>query len=499
MSPKAIQHQLQPDLCIDIEHIQMTLTASQLRDTNPEFIQKTLRAIELQRWKDILWDVIRKGSSELLGEFLIDLAAGRQKTIQGLNTPIWEGGPPVLHIVTRKRFEIPVVLQLAGLIPENELTIQDETGETTLHVAIQAGNTPLAMVLLDRKPDLAKIRDNFGRLPVQAAAGIHKRELSFHLHQLTKLDNLYQEGEESDVLLKAMSAGWFEMVLYILDGNPELEWHKMEPLLTYLVNEPRAFPSRTPLNMLQSWIYSYIVVHPTEDMTSFIIKEMMRSESINFARKQPHAKVFKVLLKLLQVPFKIWEKLGTYILPVASYWINLGGILYLVPWIPSYFSCSVSAFVQPIKNVRRAKIEHQLTNRTLRYVCREIRNHHLTRKCRKYEIREVNKADYFDNSLVQSVFFLAAQNGIHEMVESILEVFPEAIESRNDKGLSALDLAAMYRHEKVFEIALERGAQIRGEMLFQVADNALQSLLDTGSRVVFRCNAESRCLRKWRN
>ncbi|KAG9151133.1 hypothetical protein Leryth_002705 [Lithospermum erythrorhizon] len=320
------------------------------------------------------------------------------------------------------------------------------------------------MVLLDRKPDLAKIRDNFGRLPVQAAAGIHKRELSFHLHQLTKLDNLYQEGEESDVLLKAMSAGWFEMVLYILDGNPELEWHKMEPLLTYLVNEPRAFPSRTPLNMLQSWIYSYIVVHPTEDMTSFIIKEMMRSESINFARKQPHAKVFKVLLKLLQVPFKIWEKL-----------------------------------VQPIKNVRRAKIEHQLTNRTLRYVCREIRNHHLTRKCRKYEIREVNKADYFDNSLVQSVFFLAAQNGIHEMVESILEVFPEAIESRNDKGLSALDLAAMYRHEKVFEIALERGAQIRGEMLFQVADNALQSLLDTGSRVVFRCNAESRCLRKWRN
>ncbi|KAG9148790.1 hypothetical protein Leryth_018103 [Lithospermum erythrorhizon] len=464
MSPEVNLQQPHSDVCIDIDQIEISLTPSPLKETDPELVHKTMRSIELQRWKDILWDVIRKGDSESLAEFLLGLASKRGITIQGLNTPIWEGGPPVLHIVTRKRFDIPVVLQLAELIPEHELTIQDETGETTLHVAIQAGNTPLAMVLLERKPELAKIRDNFGRLPVQAAAGIQKKELSFHLHQLTKLDSLYQEGEESDVLLKAMSAGWFEMVLYILDGNPELEWHKMEPLLTYFVNEPRAFPSRTPLNMLQSCIYSYIEVYPTEDMTGFIRKEMARSESLNFARKRRIAKVFKVLLKLLKVPVKLWEKL-----------------------------------VQPIKNIRRAKIEHQLTDRTLRYVCREIRNHHLTHKSRKYEIREVKKSDYFDNSLVKTVFFLAAQNGIHEMVESILEVFPEALETRNEKGLSALDLAAMYRHEMVFEILLERGGQIKGDMLFQVADNALQSLLDTGSEVIISDACELVSLRKWRN
>ncbi|GAA0143138.1 scaffold/adaptor protein [Lithospermum erythrorhizon] len=465
-SHEASPHESQCDITIDIHQIEMSL-----RETSSVFIQKSMLSIELQRWKYTLWDVIREGNSESLIQLLLDLVSESGIIIQGLNAPIWEGGPPVLHIVARKRFEIPVILQLAELIPENELTIQDETGETILHVAIQAFNTPLAMFVLDKKPELAKIRDNFGRLPVQAAAGKQKKVVSFRLHQLTKHENLYQEGEESDVLLKAMSAGWFEMVLYILDGNPELEWHKMEPLLTYFVNEPRSFPSRTPLNTFQSCIYSYISVYPTEDITSLVRKEMARSDSLNFDPQQNISKIFKVLfrllavlLQLLQVPIKIWEKL-----------------------------------VQPIKDVRRAKIEHQLTDRTLRYVCREIRNHHLTLNCRRFNMRGVHKSNYFDNSLVKSVFFLAAQNGIHEMVEQILEVFPEAIDSRNDEGLSALDLAAMYRHEKVFMIALEKGGQIQREMLFQVAENALQSLLDTGTRVVFQMQRELRWFKEMEN
>ncbi|KAG9137488.1 hypothetical protein Leryth_016780 [Lithospermum erythrorhizon] len=421
-----------------------------------EQIEKSIdtQAKMLQNWKEELWELIKAGNGVEFFEFLSEATLAR-KLIKGINTPIWEGGPPVLHIVLRKRLDVSAILFFSRLIPDDELTLQDETGDTALHVAIHTGHTCLAMVLLERQPGLLIKRDKKGVLPVQTAFGALEKELSFHLHQLTKLQNQYSPNEETDLLLKAISLEWFEMVIYILSGNPELEWHKMENLLTYFLNEPRAFPGRKSLNMLQSFLYSIIKVNPAKDMENLSTKEMLKLAEVDFGSRSSTTNVLKGFLVLLDVPNKIWEKL-----------------------------------VQPIEDARRAKMGHFLTKVALRNVCREMSNLHLTDEERRNWLKDINKSD-FEESSVKPVFFSAAQNGIHEMVELILDEFPEAIDSRNENDHSVLDVAAMYRQEKVFMIALARGQHIKGDMkLFQVAEYTLQSLLDSGSQVVFQMQRE---------
>ncbi|GMP94007.1 hypothetical protein CsSME_00043623 [Camellia sinensis var. sinensis] len=49
-----------------------------------------------------------------------------------------------------------------------------------------------------------------------------------------------------------------------------------------------------------------------------------------------------------------------------------------------------------------------------------------------------------------------AKNGIHEIVEEILVVVPEAISCVDEEEHSALHLAVMYRHEHVFNFIIQQ-------------------------------------------
>ncbi|GAA0143923.1 hypothetical protein LIER_04495 [Lithospermum erythrorhizon] len=219
---------------------------------------------------------------------------------------------------------------------------------------------------------------------------------------------------------------------YLTDINCsiKLRWSANinSPLLQYFVDEPRAFLSRTPLNKLQSLIYSCISVNTTEVMDSFERKKKMintRSLSPDHEHSSP----------------------------------------------------------KPIEDLFKAKIRHLLAIEILRNVC--WRMSYIWHK---------------DESSLKPLFLLAAENGIYGMVETILDAFPRAIKLHNDDLHSALHIAAMYRHEKIFSIALQKSApkilnltDKKEEVLFfRVAHNALQSRLDTGAGVVFRMQRELR-------
>ena len=66
------------------------------------------------------------------------------------------------------------------------------------------------------------------------------------------------------------------------------------------------------------------------------------------------------------------------------------------------------------------------------------------------EITELDGAKSL--SMLQRPLHLAAKLGIHEIIEEIVEVFPPAIWSADEKNRNVFQLAVIYRQERVFNL-----------------------------------------------
>lgn len=423
-----------------------------------------MEADELQRWKVSLWLQIIQHNVESVKR-LLDSAS---KNTKGLNTPIQRSGQTILNVAVRVGLEMSLIERLVELMPHNELDKKDQYGRTALHEAIHASNFPAANLLMKEEPGLVNIRDEKKRLPVELAAKKRHRDLTFSLHKVTiQKHQFYIDTETNNILYCALSAELYDFVLHILKGNPDLEPDSIMNLLDYFVNEPRAFQSTSPLNVLQSCIYSLTLVSTTEIMESFQREEMITSSLIPNDEKSISGKL-KVLLRK-----KIWGIIG-----------------------------------KPVEDIRQAKIRHLLALEISKNLCWRL----------SYSWEK-------SPSLLKNIFLQSAENGIHKMVKAILHAYPPAIELRNDEGHSALDIAAMYRHEKVFRIAWKSRSSMglldlkdkdkkealtntlsqsmvlmsHKDLLFQVAYRPRQSRLETGTGIVFQMQRELRWFKELEN
>ncbi|KAJ6292325.1 hypothetical protein OIU78_024493 [Salix suchowensis] len=71
--------------------------------------------------------------------------------------------------------------------------------------------------------------------------------------------------------------------------------------------------------------------------------------------------------------------------------------------------------------------------------------------------------------------FIAARNGIIEIVSEIIEIHPHATEQLNARGQSILDVAVMHRQEKIFRLVKQQ--KIPLARLLRVIDNKGNTLL----------------------
>ncbi|XP_054813873.1 uncharacterized protein LOC129314458 [Prosopis cineraria] len=82
---------------------------------------------------------------------------------------------------------------------------------------------------------------------------------------------------------------------------------------------------------------------------------------------------------------------------------------------------------------------------------------------------------------IETPLIIAAKNGVKEMVEKILELFPSSIEDVNDEGKNIVLLAAEKRQTKVYQFLCEK--KILNENLFRQADKEGNSALHLAARL----------------
>ncbi|XP_028080519.1 ankyrin repeat-containing protein At2g01680-like [Camellia sinensis] len=92
------------------------------------------------------------------------------------------------------------------------------------------------------------------------------------------------------------------------------------------------------------------------------------------------------------------------------------------------------------------------------------------------------------SSILKKAFLLGAKNGIQEIVEEILVVFPDAISYVDEDGHSALHLAVMYRCEHVFNFIIQQMG-VSKKLLLKV-DNGGNNILHLVGRMPYQPQLE---------
>ncbi|KAK6152046.1 hypothetical protein DH2020_014681 [Rehmannia glutinosa] len=321
--------------------------------------------------------------------------------------------------------------------------------ETPLLVAVKAGQgLQFIRKLLDfMPPEALALTDYFGNTALHAVAVLGNIQADCDCRIKDDNLDLFKDAAGAQLVNFAVTAGFYDLALYLVEHNPKLAWqHEVISPLELLAQEPSAFPSGMNLNIWQSFIYSCVPMKLIE----------MPESLVGMTRLPDY------------YPFKPHKNCRNQFLRG-----NLSRV-----------TCDTLE-VMPIKRIRHRKAMHQQALQLIKRLCSEI-------KC-------------LDNAKASSIltgpFVLGAQNGVHEIVKEILESFPHAITFVDEENHSVFHLAVMYRHEKIFRIVHQQTGQYkmslsllldngRNNILHLMAYRPHQDHLDMSSGAVLRMQRE---------
>ncbi|XP_028052296.1 uncharacterized protein LOC114256815 isoform X3 [Camellia sinensis] len=330
----------------------------------------------------------------------------------------------MVAIMSGQKIEFVKKLMQCGWL---DLTTVNKEGNTALHEAAIVGHLKAAELLVGKVPSLLDSRNSDGYVPLHLAAANGQREiLCYFLKQGVGLSEL-----ELDMLMHLeITARFFDLAIYLLESNCRLALSKWQgvPHLEILAQMPCAFPSGTKLNIWKRFIYHFVPV----------LKDPFDFGSL------PNATVdTENQLQSSQAP------------------TTCSGIQSSKDY---FFS------VPHVKHIQEIKSMHDCTKLFVRMFCQKLQN------------------SPEHSSILKKAFLLGAKNGIHEIVEEILVVVPEAISCVDEEEHSALHLAVMYRHEHVFNFIIQQMGV--GKKLLLKVDNEGNNILHLVGRMPYQPQLE---------
>ncbi|KAK2995487.1 hypothetical protein RJ640_016843 [Escallonia rubra] len=345
------------------------------------------------------------------------------------------------------------------LLPDVALT--ELTGSTALHIAAVVGNIEAARLLVEKDPELPKVRNVFKALPIHGAASYGRREMVLYLFTVTE-ENPEQkpfEGESGGKLLRALiSSGLYDIALYLLQRYRKLAWEDPSPL-AWIAGKPSAFPSGTRFNIWQKLIYSCVAITlenfenrpPGVDIKSF---------------KDTNDSGFAITLENFENrPPGVDNKSSKDTNDSGIWLISLNKELHIEL---KFAASSILKFhgiaVPQINHIRETKLKHTQAFQLVKLLCQE------TAKV------EYSKAW----SLLGSPLERAIVVGSREVVEEILESFPSAVTYMNDMQQNLMHVAILARRENVYNLIYQFGC---GDPFIGATDTRMNNCLHLAGKL----------------
>ncbi|CAK9138513.1 unnamed protein product [Ilex paraguariensis] len=306
----------------------------------------------------------------------------------------------VLHVVVGTGKTVHFVEKLVKLMPTDALALRDDYGNTALNVAAVVGNTEAAVILVKKNPALLHIRNNTGFLPVHRAGLNAHRDTLLYLLTIHKDD--IEPGPLADqsgvqLLVSVIDSGFFDVALDLVQHYPSMGTMKLkngDSGLKAIARKASAFPSGSCLSFWERLIYSFVHV-----------KVENRSQD-------PHG--------------------GDIENPADSSQVfeQICGLICL-------FEGNQFIYVPKLKPLREQKLMHHQALDLVKSLCEIIKSLNDATAC---------------TSLYEEPILVAAKLGIHEVVETIVDTFPDALYSRDEDNHYTFEVAVINRCENVFNL-----------------------------------------------
>lgn len=202
-----------------------------------------------------------------------------KKDLNAYITYYWE---TTLHIAVGTNSSHHFVQQLVQRIMEagspEMLRTNSWYGNNALHYAAKAGNTKAARLLVEKDPEMTQISNPGGHTALKLAPWYGRRETLCYLLEVTKDvvgesgTSPYQGQHGADLLTLTITAGFYDVALYLVKQYPDLVMEKnsisSKTGLQTLAAKPTAFRSGCRLGFWQRIIYSWIPVRQEKALES---------------------------------------------------------------------------------------------------------------------------------------------------------------------------------------------------------------------------------------
>ncbi|KAG5234698.1 ankyrin repeat-containing protein [Salix suchowensis] len=384
-----------------------------------------------------------------------------------LFNPVTDSSDTVLHLAIQSNKEQPLK-KLLEIMKKRELSLTDETeflkktnkfGNTALHEATIYGNYEAVKLLVERWPCLVKMENNFGETPLFTAAGFAKTEIvefliGSDLKQCMdddgRLLHTHRKRTEDDlsILSAAIIGQKFETAYLLLELDTSLASLKdtnQISTLQLLAEMPTAFEGGVPMGICERFIYSCLPSPSPYEV---------KSKAVSLSQERKKRDLESGQGRYSSGDQGCGSEKNQRGGPLNYLKIRKGGLLERI-WDEKRKHVFALAFAESL-------VEKDESLKVL--VTKTDQN-----KDEENEERDMGG---------EIPLFTAARRGIEKIVRLIIERHPHAIDKCDDMGRSILDVAVIYRQQKIFDIIVnEKEKEVPLARMRRVLDKSGNTLL----------------------
>ncbi|KAK4560170.1 hypothetical protein RGQ29_009089 [Quercus rubra] len=443
-----------------------------------------------------------------------------------LDVPITKLGGTVLHLAAYHNLEDIFELllqQLASgsLLTESYLKRKNFKGNTPLHYAASVGSVRMCHSIIDKADSttLLSVRNNEGETPLFSAV-LHGHKKAFlYLDSICcpeEISNYWTRKNDDTILLCAISEEHYELSLIILRkykalvnlGNKD----GMTPL-HLLASKPSAFKSGNDLRWFENIIYHSFAITDEQELFLEADEENLETpqvthgghRSTNEATGKQLPPNYRTCFQLVEPVYKAVSSVYAFSKknarnavkevdtenPERAQGAQRNEHQLQLP--PNYSSCflfvklvfkAVQCIFEPlelVRKVRMTKVRHtwsilimnELLKNTSMYQYSSVR-----KSLNNKHGKEKNEKEKADIDLPAEPILIAAKNGITEMVEKIIEIYPVAMYDVDKDQKNIVLLTVEYKQPSVYELLLSlREKNVIKDSVFTEVDHEGNSTL----------------------
>uniref|UniRef100_A0A6N2KWK0 PGG domain-containing protein n=1 Tax=Salix viminalis TaxID=40686 RepID=A0A6N2KWK0_SALVM len=428
------------------------------------------------------WDAAMEGNWERMMDYYRD-----EEHLRGLSSPVTHTLDTVLHLAVHdkdgKQCEDLLEIVREKQLPETEFLMEtNKYGNTALHEATIYSNYKAVKLLVERCPGLVKMENNFGETPLFTAAGYAETKIvefliGSGLRQCLGDDGRLlpihrtRTGDELSILSAAIIGQKFETALLLLELDIQLARLKDTnniSSLQLLAEMPTAFKSGSvPMGICERFIYNRL-----PDPSPCEVKS--KAKRLSQERKRMGD------LESGQGRYSSGDQ------GCGSEKNQRGGVL-------NYLKIHTGGWLERLRDQKRkhvfaltlaeSLIKNDKSLTKVKIPNKEIDAPEMGGRKNKKAQNEKGQTSGTSQITLSSLttkkempLFTATRRGVKEIVKLIIKLHPHAIDQRDKKNRSILDVAVMYRQRKIFDFIVN-GTELPLARMRRVVDNSGNTLL----------------------